>query len=180
MRDSGALTPPETRARLQERARALAKEPATAIPGQAVLELVAFRLASETYAVATGFVREVIALTEYTPVPGVPPFVLGLVSVHGQILSLVDLKKLFHLPAQGLGQLNQVLILHNERMAFGILADEILGTLALGLEALQPAPLTVSGTGPHYLRGVSAERVMVLDAAALLNDPSLVVHQAAE
>jgi purine-binding chemotaxis protein CheW len=106
--------------------------------------------------------------------------VLGIVNVRGQILSIIDLKKFFDLPERGLGQLNKLIILRNEHMEIGILADDILGARSIDLEALQPAPPTVSGIGAHYLRGVTAERVILLNAERLLSDEQIIVYQEAE
>jgi purine-binding chemotaxis protein CheW len=170
----------ESRDILRARARALAQEPKQARPTKALLEIVAFSLAAETYGLESTFVREVYPLKDFTPIPGVPPFVLGIVNVRGQILSIIDLKKFFNLPEKGLGQLNKLIILRNEQMELGILADDILGARSIELEALQGAPLTVSGIGAEYLRGVTADRVVILDAEKLLNDNQIVVHQEAE
>jgi purine-binding chemotaxis protein CheW len=110
----------------------------------------------------------------------VPPFVLGIVNVRGQIMSVIDLKKFFNLPAKGLGQLNKLIVLRGEQMELGILADDILGARSIDLGALQPAPSTVTGIGAQYLRGVTAERVIVLNADKLLKDDQIIVNQAAE
>jgi purine-binding chemotaxis protein CheW len=57
------------------------------------LEVVEFLLAQERYGIATRCVREVLPLVELTPLPGVPPFVLGIANVRGQIVSVLDLKR---------------------------------------------------------------------------------------
>jgi purine-binding chemotaxis protein CheW len=162
---------------LKARARALAQEPAQA-GAQEFLEIIEFRLASETYGLESTFVREVYPLKDITPLPGAPPFVLGIANVRGQILSVVDLKKFFHLPDKGLGQLNQLIILRNEQMEFGILADAILDAHSIALDTLQSAPLTVSGIGEEYLRGVTGEGVILLDAEKILGDEKIIVNQA--
>ena len=162
---------------LKARARALAKEPEQAVAARSFIEITEFRLASETYGIESSFVREVYPLKDFTPLPGVPPFVLGIVNVHGQILSVVDLKKFFNLPDKGLGELNKVIILHNGRMEFGILADAVLGTQSVPLDAIQAPPVTVTGIGAEYLRGVTKERVIVLDAEKILDDEKIVVHE---
>lgn len=170
----------DSRAILRSRARALARENRQSQSEAAMLEVVEFNLASETYGFESSFVREVYPLNAYTPLPGVPPFVLGIVNVRGQILSVIDLKRFFDLPAKGLGQLNKLIILRNAQMEFGILADDILGARSIELAALQAAPSTISGIGAQYLRGVTADRVIVLDAEKLLNDDQIKVHQAAD
>ncbi|MEP7357501.1 MAG: chemotaxis protein CheW [Anaerolineales bacterium] len=171
------LSAQESRAILRARARLLAQEHGQMGPAVDLLEVVEFSLASETYGFDAAFVREVYPLKEFTPIPGVPPFVLGIVNVRGQILSIIDLKKFFELPEKGLGQLNKLIILRSEQMELCILADDILGARSIELQALQAAPSTVSGIGAQYLRGITAERVIILDAAKLLNDDHIVVHQ---
>ena len=88
----------------------------------AVIEIITFTLATETYGVESAFVREVYPLKEFTPLPGLPPFIFGIICVRGQILPVVDLKKFFNLPEKGLGEMNKVIILGNGQMEFGIMA----------------------------------------------------------
>ena len=111
----------ESRAILRSRARALARAPQQTATAQQFLEIVEFRLASETYGLEAAFVREVYPLKDFTPLPSVPPFVLGILNVRGQILSVIDLKKFFGLPEKGLGQLNKLIILRDR--AHGIWSD---------------------------------------------------------
>jgi purine-binding chemotaxis protein CheW len=175
-----APTAQESRAILRRRARALAQKRAQVGLGKVLLEIVEFSLASETYGFEAAFVREVYPLKAFTPLPNVPPFVLGIVNVRGQILSILDLRRFFDMPDRGLGQLNKLLILRNEHTELGILADDILGARSIEVEGLQGAPPTVSGIGAQYLRGVTDERVILLDAGRLLSDKQIIVHQAAE
>ncbi|MCJ7523799.1 MAG: chemotaxis protein CheW [Candidatus Aminicenantes bacterium] len=165
---------------LKARARTLAQEPEQALAARSFIEITEFRLTSETYGIESSFVREVYPLKDFTPLPGMPSFVLGIVNIHGQILSIVDLKKFFNLPEKGLGEFNKVIILHNERMEFGILADVILGTRSVPLGAIQAAPPTITGIGAEYLKGVTGERVIVLDAEKILNDEKIIVSQNTE
>jgi len=170
----------DKRSILKARARALAQEPAAAGAAQDLLEIMEFRLATETYALASAFVREVQPLKDFTPLPGVPPFVLGLINVRGQILSVVDLKKFFSLPGKSLNELDKVIIIRNDGMEFGILADAVLGTRLIPQATLQEAPPTVTGIGAEYLKGVTKEGVIVLDAEKILNDEKIVIGQKAE
>lgn len=159
---------------LRARAQALAPAPDPVVSEQ--LEVLAFRLAWEDYAVESRFVREVCALEQLTPVPCTPPFVLGLVNLHGEILSVIDLKTFFELPAQGLTDLNKLIVLAGEGMRFGILADAITGMLSLPVADIQPALPTLNGIRARYLRGVTPGRTVVLDAGLLLADDTLVVR----
>jgi len=92
-----------------------------------IIEVIAFTLVTEIYGIESNFVKEVYTLTDFTPLPGVPSYIFGIINVRGQILPVIDLKKFFNLPEKGLGELNKVIILSNGLMEFGILADVVLG-----------------------------------------------------
>ena len=161
---------------LQTRAHALAAVPDGGPRGE-TLEVVEFELAGESYAVPLAQVREVGPLHDLTPVPGTPPFVLGIINLHGEIRTVIDLKKFFDLPDAGLTQLNQILLLEHEDLQLGILADTIRGVRHIPLADLQPALPTLTDIRADYLRGVTGDRLVVLDAAKLLTDPRLLVDE---
>jgi purine-binding chemotaxis protein CheW len=165
---------------LQARAKALAREPEEKTAVEEYLEVVEFSLAYETYGIQSSYVREVYPLKELTPLPGTPPFVLGVINVRGRILSVIDIKKFFDLPGKGLTDLNKVIILRSDSMEFGILADTILGVRNMSLSDLQPSLPTLTGIREEYLRGVTRERVVVLDARKLLSDRNMIVHENVE
>lgn len=161
---------------LRERARMLAQAPEEA-GTEETIEVVTMLLAYENYAIETAYVREVYPLRDLTPLPCTPPFVAGIVNVRGQVMSVIDLKKLFELPTQGLTDLNKVVILSDGDMEFGILADAILGVQDIPLHSLQTKLPTLTGIREDYLKGITAERLVVLDAAKMLHHDGIVVHE---
>jgi purine-binding chemotaxis protein CheW len=173
-------TPEDGQKLLRARAQALAREPEQDAAARGALEVAEFLLAYETYGVESSYVREVYPLKELTPLPCTPPFVLGIINVRGQILSVIDLKKFFDLPEKGLTDLNKVIVVHNATMAFGILADAILGVRSIPLDAIQPSLPTLTGIRAAYLKGVTSERLVILDASTLLGDSALIVLEEVE
>lgn len=166
----------ETRRILLERARALAREPGDAQPDAAALDVVVFRLAHERYAIETAYVSEVHPLDDLTPLPGTPAFVAGIVNIRGRILAVVDLKKFFDLPESGITDAHQLVLVRAGDVAFGILADVVDGVQSIPADALQASLPTLAGVREDYLQGVTAERLVVLDAARIVADPRLIVH----
>ncbi len=161
---------------LKNRAVALAQEPEQKIVASAVCEIITFTLAAETYGIESAYVREVYQLKDFTPLPGVPTYIFGIINVRGQIIPVVDLKKFFNIPEKGLGELNKVIILRHAQMEFGILADVVNGTQTIGLEEIQSVQLSQSGIGEEYLKGVTRESLILLDAERLLSDKSIIVN----
>lgn len=173
----GAPDAEETRRILKAREQALAQEPAKTQVAAESLEVVEFLLAYERYAIESRYVCEVYPLESLTPLPCTPAFVLGIVSVRGEIISVIDIKKFFDLPEKGLTDLNQVIVLQTQDMTFGILADAILGVRYLPLAEIQPSLPTLTGIREKYLRGVTPERIVVLDAEKLLTDEEIIVQE---
>ena len=169
--------PGETKQILKTRAQVLAQEVKAAQGPQDTFEVIEFMLAYEKYAVESAHVREVYPLKELTPLPCTPAHVLGIINLRGQILSVIDIKRFFDLPPKGLGDLNKVIVLRSDAMEFGILADRIVGTRRVSIAELQPSLPTLTGIREEYLKGVTADRLVLLDAAKLLSDRKLIVHE---
>jgi purine-binding chemotaxis protein CheW len=170
-------TPEEKRAILRLRAKNLAQEPERQGEAKAPLELLAFLLARETYAIETRFIREVYPLLELTPLPCTPDYIFGVINIRGQILAIVDMKKFFDLPAKGITNLNRVIVVWEEDMVLGILADEIIGIRNIPETGLNPPMLTRTGIHAGYVKGVTGEGLILLDMERFLNDRQLIVHE---
>lgn len=174
-----APTAEDTLRILKQRAQTLAREAVPAEAADAGIEVIEFLLAHERYAVASEYVREVYPLEDITPLPCTPAFVLGIVNVRGEIISVIDIKKFFDLPEKGLTDLNKVIVLESGDMVFGIVADVISGVRRIPRAGIQPSLPTLTGIREDYLLGVTAERVVILDAEKLLNDEKLIVQEQA-
>ncbi|MGH9457635.1 MAG: chemotaxis protein CheW, partial [Thermoanaerobaculia bacterium] len=150
-----ALAPDPARVRriLAERARALATPPAAEAEGES-LEVVEFRLGETTCAIPAPAVREVHSLVRLTPVPCTPPFVAGIVNVRGEIFSVVDLRALLALRAADADGERWMVLLRADAMAFGIIADAVVGVGRIPLERIQAAH---TGGEASWVRGVTPE-----------------------
>jgi purine-binding chemotaxis protein CheW len=174
-----APSPDDERRILKSRAQALALEMEADGANGETLDVVEFDLASEHYAFPLTDVREVSLLRELTPVPCTPPFVLGIINLRGEIRTVIDLKKFFDLPDAGITELNKIILIQHDDLQLGILADAIRGVRRIALADLQPTLPTLTDVRADYLRGVTSERLVVLDATRLLSDHRLLVHEEA-
>jgi purine-binding chemotaxis protein CheW len=159
---------------LEARAQRLARRIDRHTP-QSEVELVAFAIGGERYAIASPFVRRVVAYAAATPLPGLPPHLLGIVNAGGHLVPVIDLPALLGgigvPPRPGL----RSLMLGSGRVDFAVLTEPDTSILRLSEDALgaeQP------GHDP-VIRCVCADALIVLDGAALLSDPRLFIdpHQ---
>ena len=162
---------------LKQRARDLARVPEKVAQTSGMIEVVEFELSGERYAFELAHVREVCALREITPVPCTPDFVVGIVNLRGKILTVIDLRKFFALPAAGITQLNQIVILEDGRTRVGILVDAISRAQSVPVEKLQASLPTLGGIRTDYLRGVTPAQMAVLDAARILTDERILIME---
>ncbi len=173
---------------LRERARELALEPKKKDASQGYIRVLEFLLAYERYALETAYVREVYPLKDLTPLPCTPPYVLGIINVRGQILSVIELKKFFEFPEKCISNLNKVIIISTDKpvlsgvegMEFGILADTVFGVRSIPLNEVQTSLPTLTGIREDYLKGITKDRIVILDAMKILSDRRIVVNEQAE
>lgn len=161
---------------LEERARRLARE-APALAEREEIEIVEFLLADEIYGVESRYVLEILPLKELTPIPCTPAFVAGVINVRSRIFSVIDLRRFFNLPAKGLTELNKVMLLRSGEMELGLLLDAVRGVRRIAVDEMEEAPATVGGIGGEYLRGVTAEPIMIVSAEKILADRRLIVEE---
>lgn len=140
------------------------------------LEVIEFTLTGETYAVETGFLKEVFHIREITPVPLTPAFVKGIINLRGNIISVLDLRVIFGLNGGNISNYDRVIILQDRDMALGILADEIRGIKRLSLENSSQSLADLNAVREKYLKAVTSTRVVVLDGGKLLSDRSLIIN----
>lgn len=161
---------------LRERARRLASAPPQETT-HATVEVLEFGLADERYAIEAGHVHDVQPLRELTALPCTPDFLRGLVNIRGRLVPVIDLKKFFGLPEPGITDLHRVLVLRTDDMELGLLADTVEGVHPIDIDAIQPSLPTLGGIDAHYLRGITPDRLVVLDAQAILADPRIVIDE---
>jgi purine-binding chemotaxis protein CheW len=171
-----SLSHEDKKSLLKARATSLAALPQREA-AEEYIEIIEFQLASETYGIELRHAGEVSFLKELTPVPCTPAFVLGIINLHGRVLPVVDLKRFFDLPNNALTDLNRVIVVRKGSMEVGILADTIHGVRRIPLRDLQPSLPTLTGIRAEYLKGITGERLIVLDADKLLSDPKIVVQE---
>ncbi|MDF9409184.1 MAG: Chemotaxis protein CheW [Pelotomaculum sp. PtaB.Bin013] len=173
-------SPEERKLILRARAKTLAQVPKNKESTETHLKILGFFLNGEKYAVESVFIREVCPLKEMTPLPCTPPFILGIINIRGQILSVVDINKFFGITGKGTNVLNKTIIVHNNEMEFAIPAETITGVSYIPQDKIQPLPPTLTNIRAEYLKGMTMEQFIVLDMARILSDKRIVVNEEGE
>ncbi|MDP2275699.1 MAG: chemotaxis protein CheW [Archangium sp.] len=153
-------TAQELRVRVLERRARLLALPRAADQGE-VLNVMAFRVAQDQYAVRTVEMEQVLECRGMAPLPGAPAHVLGAIAARGQLIAVLDLRCLLGLESGGLSDLSWVLVVRGDDGPFGLAAEAIDGPAAVPV-----AELLVPDRGPFH--HVTTGRMAVLALAPLL------------
>lgn len=165
---------------LGERAKILAGDAGDKSETGEYLEVAEFLLAHEKYAIETRHIREVYSVTDLTPIPCTPPFVFGIINVRGEIVSVIDIKKFFDLPEKGITDLNKAIILQSKGIEIGILVDAVLGVRNIFITEIEGGLPTLTGIRKEYLKGITKDSQVILDAEKLLSDRRIIVDEKVE
>ena len=164
-----ALTREEKHQVLRARAEALARTASRPADSGETLDVLEFLLAHEHYGIELRYVREVYPLKDLTPLPGTPAYILGITNVRGQVLTIIDIKRLFGLPHKGLTDLNKIILVQASGIEIGILADAVVGIESVPITDIQPSLPTLTDIREEFLRGVTRESMVLLDPRKLLS-----------
>lgn len=171
------LTVQEKKHILAVRAKALASPLKEEPLKQDRISVTEFMLDEERYGIELDAIVEVYDLKDLTALPSTPPFILGIINVRGEILTVIDIKKLFDLPDKGLNDLNKVIIVNAHGMVAGILADVITGVRSIPLINIQQAPPTITGIRAEYMKGVTGDQLIILNVENIFSDEKMIVNE---
>ena len=78
---------------------------------------------SETYGINVMQVQEVLRYTEIAAVPGAPDYVLGIINLRGNVVTVIDTRSRFGLQPAEVGDNSRIVIIEAEKQVIGILVD---------------------------------------------------------
>jgi len=77
------------------------------------IQLVTFRLKDETYGINVMQVQEVLRVAEIAPVPGAPHYVLGIINLRGNVVTVIDTRVRFGLPSAEIDDLSRIIVIES-------------------------------------------------------------------
>lgn len=119
-------------------------------------EYLAFLLGGDVYAAPVALIREILKPPPLTPVPRAPHHILGIVSVRGQLVTVVDLRRRLRLmEAPGSRKTRILLVDATDGEVMGVLVDEVLQVYRLSESEIEPAAVALGGEVAGYIAGIA-------------------------
>ncbi len=148
-------------------------KPAEEKASEEVFQWVTFKLENETYGVNVMQVQEVLRYTEIAPVPGAPDYVLGIINLRGNVVTVIDTRLKFGLMSAEITDNSRIIIIEAEKQVVGILVDSVAEVVYLKASEIDDAPSVGTEESARFIQGVSNRKddlLILVDLNKLLSD----------
>ena len=138
-------------------------------------KMVTFSLAGKDYGIDIMKVKEISKAKRFTFVPNAEPFVRGVYNLRGDIISMIDLRIMFNLPAakQGEQSFEDMIILRLDNFLIGVIVDSIDKVVGINSETIQPPHPIFGDINIKFIKGVvenEGRLYLILDVERILDD----------
>jgi purine-binding chemotaxis protein CheW len=141
--------------------------------GGPLIQFVTFVLMDETYGINVMQVQEVLRVTEIAPVPGAPGYVLGIINLRGNVVTVIDTRTRFGLPSKEMDDSSRIIVIESEKQVVGILVDAVAEVVELQETEIDAAPNVGTEDSSRYIQGVATREeglLILVDLNKLLSD----------
>ena len=138
-----------------------------------IIQWVTFHLENEKYGIKVMQVQEVLRMTEIAPVPGAPHYVLGIINLRGNVVTVIDTRRRFGLVDVENDDETRIVIVEANNNVVGILVDSVAEVVDLKMSEIESAPNVGNDESSKYIQGVSSredELLILVDVNKLLSD----------
>lgn len=138
-----------------------------------VLQWVTFRLEDETYGINVMQVQEVLRYTEIAPVPGAPSYVLGIINLRGNVVTVIDTRLRFGLTAADTTDHTRIVVIEVDNQVVGILVDAVAEVVYLSQSEIETTPNVGNDESAKFIQGVchkNDQLLILVDLEKLLSD----------
>lgn len=133
---------------------------------------VTFSLADETYGIDVMRVQEVLPMSEIAPVPGAPRFVLGIINLRGNVVTVIDTRMRFGLESRDADKASRIVVIETGDQVAGILVDSVAEVMNVREDEVDTAPNVGNEESSKYIYGVVSrgeELLILVDVNKLLS-----------
>jgi purine-binding chemotaxis protein CheW len=129
---------------------------------QQVFRWVTFRLADETYGINVMQVQEVLRMTDVAPVPGAPHYVMGIINLRGNVVTVLDTRKLLDLATSDITDSSRIMIIESGKVTVGLLVDSVAEVVNIASSDIDPPPSVGNDEGSRYIQGIYSTEQQIL------------------
>lgn len=130
------------------------------------VQQITFLVDTEEYGVNALLVKEIIRYFEPVKVPNAPEPILGVINFRGEVIPVVDLRRIFGLNSLQIGQYTVIIIIEMEGKIFGMVVDRVLDMVDVPFSKLSQNSGSTANANQKYLKTIlkiNGRLILVLD-----------------
>ena len=138
-----------------------------------IFQYVTFRLDDETYGINVMQIQEVLRYTEIAPVPGAPDYVLGIINLRGNVVTVIDTRKRFGLSQSDISDHTRIVVLEIDGQVVGVLVDSVAEVVYLKQSEVETAPNVGNEESARFIQGVcnkNGELIILVEFEKMLSE----------
>ena len=138
-----------------------------------ILQYVTFRLDDETYGINVMQIQEVLRYSEIAPVPGAPHYVLGIINLRGNVVTVIDTRTRFGLSQSDVSDQTRIVVLELEGQVVGVLVDSVAEVVYLKESEIETAPNVGNDESARFIQGVcnkNGELIILVEFEKMLSE----------
>lgn len=111
--------------------------------------------------------------TEIAPVPGAPPYVLGIINLRGNVVTVIDTRLRFGLSQTETNDQTRIVIIETENQVVGILVDAVAEVVYLRQSEIETTPNVGNDETAKFIQGVchkNEELLILVDLEKMMSD----------
>lgn len=136
------------------------------------IQLACFTLGDKLFAVDIMRIREILLPQKLASLPRSSDVLDGVINLRGTVITVMNLRKRFGMPAESSGKNGKLLIVSLVKQQLALMVDDVMEVITVPVKDINPPLQTVSDVGMEFVVGVclSGDRVfMILNIDALLS-----------
>ncbi|MDW7675581.1 MAG: chemotaxis protein CheW [Bacillota bacterium] len=136
------------------------------------LQLVAFTIDDQEFAVDILQVQEIEKIAHITRVPRAPYSLEGVINLRGEVIPVINLRKRLNITLKEIAESDKIVIVKINELTVGILVDGVSEVVRLDSSKVESSPSLVENIDVNYVLGVGklGERLLILlDLAVILD-----------
>lgn len=136
-------------------------------------QCVTFRLDDESFGINVMLIQEVLRVTDIAPVPGAPDYVIGIINLRGNVVTVIDTRMRFGLPSRDFDDATRIVIIETENQTVGIVVDSVAEVVDIYSNEIETAPNVGNDETARYIEGVVSrgeELLILVDLNKLLTE----------
>ncbi|OHD70544.1 MAG: hypothetical protein A2W19_09055 [Spirochaetes bacterium RBG_16_49_21] len=123
-------------------------------------------IANESYGIPVLKVQEIIGMTEIVHVPNSPDFIKGVINLRGSVVSVVDMRKRFHMDEREYDMFTVIIIVEIKDMPVGMIVDSVSDVVDISETDIQNTPHLTAKIDTDFIAGIGQindKLVIILD-----------------